>query len=49
VQIRANVVSHGDGIALYDKGEYDRAIEDPNHAITLDPDYAEAYDHRSLA
>ena len=38
------------GLDYYDnKGQYDKAIEDYNRAIALDPNYASAYFNRGLA
>lgn len=37
------------GNALYDKGEYDRAIEEYTRAIRLDPNFAIAYNSRGIA
>ena len=37
------------GFAYDDKGEYDRAIEDYNKAIELNPEFAEVYNSRGLA
>lgn len=37
------------GIALDDRGEYDRAILVFDKAIELKPDYAEAFAHRGIA
>ena len=37
------------GNAYRDKGQYDRAIEDYDQAIRLNPNYAEAYNNRGLA
>ena len=37
------------GDAWQDKGELDKAIEDYNKAIRLDPDYSSAYNNRGTA
>jgi tetratricopeptide (TPR) repeat protein len=37
------------GNAYFGKGQYDRAIEDYDQAIRLNPNYAEAYNNRGLA
>ena len=37
------------GVANLKKGEYDRAIENLNQAIKLDPDYASAFANRAEA
>ena len=34
------------GVTYYNKGDIDKAIEDYNAAIALDPGFAEAYTHR---
>jgi tetratricopeptide (TPR) repeat protein len=37
------------GLVYYKKGQYDRAIEDYNRTIALDPNCAPAYYNRGLA
>ena len=37
------------GVAYYDKGMYDKAIENFTKAIELEPDFVKAYMYRGLA
>ena len=40
------VASNNRGNAYYDKGHFDRAIEDYDEAVRLKPDFAEAFSNR---
>ena len=46
---REAAIHNNRGIAYAEKGNYDRAIEDFNMAIELNPNYAYAYNNRGLA
>jgi protein O-mannosyl-transferase len=46
---KASVAYKNRGVYYYERGEFDRAIEDYTKAIDLDPSYIHAYNNRGLA
>ena len=43
------VINSNKGKDLYDRSLYEQAIEQYDRAIHLDPDFADAYNHRAYA